>query len=177
MKVHELSPDDVAEWRACSAGLLDEYLLDEYMDRGGELARWLMGTYGKLRTEPCCNAGSAGTFTPALRGISRQPSTAATSSAWSNAHTIPRISSVRCSGQRCPTLLRNLRSTSARVIGCPANPGMLSTCRAMRRPWPSVATMRVGVALPGAGANDGSTETVVRPITARTRGSCSLSGP
>ena len=57
MKIHELSPDDVAEWRACSADLLADY-----MDEGGELARRLMGAYGKLRTEPCCNSGSAGAF-------------------------------------------------------------------------------------------------------------------
>jgi hypothetical protein len=33
MKVHELSPDDVAEWRACSAGILHDY-----MEGGGDPA-------------------------------------------------------------------------------------------------------------------------------------------
>jgi C4-dicarboxylate-binding protein DctP len=57
MTIHELDPNEVAEWRACSAGLLADY-----MDEGGELARRLMSAYGKLRTEPCCNTGSAGIF-------------------------------------------------------------------------------------------------------------------
>jgi C4-dicarboxylate-binding protein DctP len=57
MKVHELNPDDVAEWRACSAGLLHDY-----MEGGGDLARRLMGAYGKLRTDPCCSAGPEGVF-------------------------------------------------------------------------------------------------------------------
>jgi C4-dicarboxylate-binding protein DctP len=57
MKIHELSPDDVAEWRACSAGLLSAY-----MEEGGELARRLMDAYGKLRTDPCCSAGPPGAF-------------------------------------------------------------------------------------------------------------------
>ena len=59
MTIKVLTPDQVAEWRACSAEMLDEY-----MERGGELARKLMYAYGKLRTDPCCNAGpSTAAFT------------------------------------------------------------------------------------------------------------------
>jgi len=57
MKVLELTPDQVAEWRACSSGVLGDY-----MDNGG-LADRLMAAYGKLRTDPCCTAGpSTGPF-------------------------------------------------------------------------------------------------------------------
>ena len=58
MRVHELTPDQVAEWRACSAEVMDGY-----MSRGGELERQLLSAYGKLRTDPCCNMGPTGTFT------------------------------------------------------------------------------------------------------------------
>jgi C4-dicarboxylate-binding protein DctP len=59
MKVHELTPDQVAEWRACSWDVLDAY-----MNHPGELARQLMEAYGKLRTDPCCTEGpSTATFT------------------------------------------------------------------------------------------------------------------
>jgi C4-dicarboxylate-binding protein DctP len=51
VKVQELTPDQVAEWRACSAEMLTGY-----MERNGDLARRLMGAYGKLRTDPCCTA-------------------------------------------------------------------------------------------------------------------------
>ena len=57
MKVYDLTPDQVAEWRACSAEVLETY-----MNREGELIRQLLGAYGKLRTDPCCSAGPAGTF-------------------------------------------------------------------------------------------------------------------
>jgi C4-dicarboxylate-binding protein DctP len=52
MKIYDLSPSEVTEWRACSAGLLVDY-----MERGGELSQALMRAYGKLRTDPCCSAG------------------------------------------------------------------------------------------------------------------------
>jgi TRAP-type C4-dicarboxylate transport system substrate-binding protein len=52
VKVQDVTPDQVAEWRACSAGMILEY-----MDKGGELASKLMAAYGKLRTDPCCMAG------------------------------------------------------------------------------------------------------------------------
>ncbi|MDX2205374.1 MAG: TRAP transporter substrate-binding protein DctP [Hyphomicrobiaceae bacterium] len=55
MKVYELTPDEVAEWRACSAPLLESY-----METGGELATRLMAAYGKLRTDPCCSAAPGG---------------------------------------------------------------------------------------------------------------------
>jgi hypothetical protein len=47
-----LTPDNVADWRACSADMVADY-----MDRNGELARRLMAAYSKLRTDPCCTAG------------------------------------------------------------------------------------------------------------------------
>jgi C4-dicarboxylate-binding protein DctP len=58
MKVYELTPDQVAEWRACSADVLENY-----MRGGGELVEKLIRAYGKLRQDPCCNAGPAGAFT------------------------------------------------------------------------------------------------------------------
>jgi C4-dicarboxylate-binding protein DctP len=57
MKVVDLTPDQVAEWRACSSEVLDNY-----MRGGGELVRQMLAAYGKLRMHPCCNAGPAGTF-------------------------------------------------------------------------------------------------------------------
>jgi TRAP-type C4-dicarboxylate transport system substrate-binding protein len=60
VKLRELTPDQVAEWRACSAGMLAGY-----MEKNGERARQLMDAYGRLRTDPCCSAGpsSAAPFT------------------------------------------------------------------------------------------------------------------
>jgi C4-dicarboxylate-binding protein DctP len=59
IKLRELTPDEVAEWRACSAGMLAEY-----MDRVGEGARKLMAAYGRLRLDPCCSAApGVGDFT------------------------------------------------------------------------------------------------------------------
>jgi C4-dicarboxylate-binding protein DctP len=58
MKIQELTPDQVAEWRACSWDVLDAY-----MNNPGDLPRQLLEAYGKLRTDPCCTAGpSAGAF-------------------------------------------------------------------------------------------------------------------
>jgi C4-dicarboxylate-binding protein DctP len=51
-KIVHLTPDNVADWRACSADMVADY-----MDRNGELARRLMEAYRKLRTDPCCTAG------------------------------------------------------------------------------------------------------------------------
>ncbi|MBO0763308.1 MAG: TRAP transporter substrate-binding protein DctP [Hyphomicrobiaceae bacterium] len=51
IKIRRLTPDQVAEWRACSA-----QMLSDYMERNGDLARRLMGAYAKLRTDPCCMA-------------------------------------------------------------------------------------------------------------------------
>jgi C4-dicarboxylate-binding protein DctP len=58
MKVHDLTPNEVAEWRACSADIMAEYMND-----AGETARRLMEAYGKLRTDPCCSTGPKGEFT------------------------------------------------------------------------------------------------------------------
>jgi len=53
-KFQDLTPDQVAEWRACSAEILSDY-----MEQNGELAQRLMAAYAKLRTDPCCTAGPA----------------------------------------------------------------------------------------------------------------------
>jgi C4-dicarboxylate-binding protein DctP len=55
-KVVHLTSDNVADWRACSADLVADY-----MDRNGEIARRLMVAYSKLRTDPCCTAGPSET--------------------------------------------------------------------------------------------------------------------
>jgi len=52
MQIRALTPDQVAEWRACSAGVLDDY-----MGLSGDLARLLLSAYGRLRTDPCCTSG------------------------------------------------------------------------------------------------------------------------
>jgi hypothetical protein len=57
--IHDLTPDQVVEWRACSAGLIADY-----MDKSGEFAGKLMAAYGRLRTQPCCTtAPGSGGFT------------------------------------------------------------------------------------------------------------------
>jgi TRAP-type C4-dicarboxylate transport system substrate-binding protein len=58
MKVHEITPDDVAEWRVCSAPVLEAF-----MSKSGELGQRLLEAYGQLRTKPCCSAGTPGAFT------------------------------------------------------------------------------------------------------------------
>ncbi len=55
VKLQELTPDQVADWRACSAGMLAHY-----MDKVGDGARKLMAAYGRLRTDPCCSAAPGG---------------------------------------------------------------------------------------------------------------------
>lgn len=55
MTIVELTANEIAEWRACSAGLLDDY-----MESGGDLAAGLMAAYGELRKDPCCSAGPGG---------------------------------------------------------------------------------------------------------------------
>jgi C4-dicarboxylate-binding protein DctP len=59
MTVHDLTADQVADWRACSASIVEGYIFNNT-----DLARQLMAAYGKLRTDPCCTAGpaTAGTF-------------------------------------------------------------------------------------------------------------------
>jgi len=52
MQLRALTPDQVAEWRACSADVLVDY-----MSQSGELVRQLLAAYGRLRTNPCCTSG------------------------------------------------------------------------------------------------------------------------
>jgi C4-dicarboxylate-binding protein DctP len=55
MKIYTLAPHQVAEWRACSAPVLDAFMM-----QAGEAGLQLMRAYGKLRTSPCCSAGPPG---------------------------------------------------------------------------------------------------------------------
>ena len=55
MKIVELTPHQVAEWRACSSDVLVQY-----METSGEVGSRLMAAYGRLRTAPCCSAGPPG---------------------------------------------------------------------------------------------------------------------
>jgi C4-dicarboxylate-binding protein DctP len=59
MTLHDLTADQIADWRACSASIVEEYMLSS-----SDLARQLLAAYGRLRTEPCCTAGpsTAGAF-------------------------------------------------------------------------------------------------------------------
>jgi C4-dicarboxylate-binding protein DctP len=57
MRIQELTPDQVAEWRACSADLIDTY-----MRSSADLGQKLIAAYGKLRSDPCCSAGPPGAF-------------------------------------------------------------------------------------------------------------------
>jgi len=50
MKIVELAPHQVAEWRACSSDILLNY-----METSGEVGSRLMASYGRLRTQPCCS--------------------------------------------------------------------------------------------------------------------------
>jgi C4-dicarboxylate-binding protein DctP len=58
MNVVELSSYDLAEWRACSAPVVEGF-----MAASGQLGQQLMRQYGVMRTEPCCNPapGPSGT--------------------------------------------------------------------------------------------------------------------
>jgi C4-dicarboxylate-binding protein DctP len=58
MTVHEVTPDELVEWRACSAPLLEDYMKDT-----GDLGSKLLVAYAKLRLQPCCSAGPPGGFT------------------------------------------------------------------------------------------------------------------
>jgi C4-dicarboxylate-binding protein DctP len=58
MTVYDLTPNEVAEWRACSAPIVEDYLT-----LAGELGQRMMAAYGKLRTQPCCTSGPHGEFT------------------------------------------------------------------------------------------------------------------
>ena len=51
MRILTLTADEVADWRACSASVLEGFLGQE-----NKLARTLVAAYGRLRTHPCCAA-------------------------------------------------------------------------------------------------------------------------
>jgi C4-dicarboxylate-binding protein DctP len=55
MKVVDLSSFDLAEWRACSAPVVDSF-----MAASGQLGQDLLKQYGQMRTDPCCNEGPDG---------------------------------------------------------------------------------------------------------------------
>jgi C4-dicarboxylate-binding protein DctP len=57
MTVAELSSFDLAEWRACSAPVVDAFMAE-----AGHLGQELLKQYGKMRADPCCqDAHSSGT--------------------------------------------------------------------------------------------------------------------
>jgi C4-dicarboxylate-binding protein DctP len=58
IKLHEITPDEVAEWRVCSAPVLEAF-----MSKSGESGQRLLEAYGQLRTQPCCSDGTPGVFT------------------------------------------------------------------------------------------------------------------
>jgi C4-dicarboxylate-binding protein DctP len=50
MKVVELTSFDLAEWRACSAPVVEGF-----MEAAGGLGQELLKQYARMRTDPCCN--------------------------------------------------------------------------------------------------------------------------
>lgn len=69
MKIVELRPDQLTEWRACSSPAADRF-----MDRNGEQGFYLMAAYGRLRTDPCCGGPPpAAPETGAIRPASARP--------------------------------------------------------------------------------------------------------
>jgi C4-dicarboxylate-binding protein DctP len=50
MKVTELSSFDLAEWRACSAPVVDAFMAD-----AGQLGHELLKQYGRMRADMCCD--------------------------------------------------------------------------------------------------------------------------
>jgi C4-dicarboxylate-binding protein DctP len=52
MTLHDLTADQIADWRACSASIVEDYMLSS-----PDLARQLVAAYGRLRADPCCTAG------------------------------------------------------------------------------------------------------------------------
>jgi C4-dicarboxylate-binding protein DctP len=56
MRVRALTSDEVAEWRACSADVLVDY-----MGLNSELARQLIAAYGRLRSLACCSSAPGDT--------------------------------------------------------------------------------------------------------------------
>ena len=55
VRIVEPSADDIVQWRACSAALLEEYMVS-----AGQAGRKLFEAYGKLRTERCCRDAPSG---------------------------------------------------------------------------------------------------------------------
>jgi C4-dicarboxylate-binding protein DctP len=56
MKVAELSSFDLAEWRACSAPVVDSFMAE-----AGHLGQELLKQYGQMRADPCCQDAGGGT--------------------------------------------------------------------------------------------------------------------
>jgi C4-dicarboxylate-binding protein DctP len=50
LKIQELTPEDIADWRICSSVIMESFMTD-----AGEVGEQLMSAYGKLRADPCCN--------------------------------------------------------------------------------------------------------------------------
>ncbi|WP_088348850.1 MULTISPECIES: TRAP transporter substrate-binding protein DctP [Rhodomicrobium] len=50
LKIQELTPDDISDWRICSSVIVESFMTD-----AGEIGEQLMNAYGKLRADPCCN--------------------------------------------------------------------------------------------------------------------------
>ena len=50
MTIHEMSPEQLGEWRLCSSDLVERFV-----ERLGDTAGTLMSAYGRLRTAACCN--------------------------------------------------------------------------------------------------------------------------
>jgi C4-dicarboxylate-binding protein DctP len=63
MRIVELLPHQVAEWRACSSDLVLGY-----MESTADLGTRLMAAYGRLRTAPCCSAGPESAGRPSITG-------------------------------------------------------------------------------------------------------------
>jgi TRAP-type C4-dicarboxylate transport system substrate-binding protein len=57
MTIVTLTQNQLAEWRACSAKVFEEF-----MKSNADTAVRMMAAYAKLRTDPCCNQQPAGTF-------------------------------------------------------------------------------------------------------------------
>ena len=50
LKIQELTPEDISDWRICSSAIMESFMADT-----GEVGEQLMDAYGKLRADPCCN--------------------------------------------------------------------------------------------------------------------------
>jgi hypothetical protein len=57
MKIISLTPNQLAEWRGCSAKVFENF-----MTSNPEVAMRMMSAYAKLRTDPCCNHQPEGDF-------------------------------------------------------------------------------------------------------------------